>query len=213
VPPEWAPVFQWTLRVERGPTDGRVDDPDDRGGRTKDGITQATFDAWNVTHGRPKRDVWDIADEETAEIYFHDFWLRGRCDLIADRTDRPDRVVAPKLALVHYDACVNHGIHGVSKSTGRVFGANAMLQEVIGVQPFDGWLGKETFAALDRRLGVGALTLPPVWRSNEATLVQAYLARRQRLYESLARQPGQKKYLAGWLARLRCLRVVAASFT
>jgi lysozyme family protein len=154
-----------------------------------------------------------MPDEIAIEIYFLDFWLRGRADLIADRTDKPDRTVAPRLALVHYDACINHGIRGISKRTGKAYGANVMLQEILGAYPLDGWIGKETLLRLDRTLGLGRYAEPAAWRSAEATLIEAYLARRARLYEALARQPGQSKYLRGWLARLTALRAVASTFT
>lgn len=213
VPSFFAPIFAYLLVVERGPTDGRVDDPDDRGGRTKDGITQDTYDAYRLAHGRPKGDVWDIEDAETSEIYFLDYWVKGRCDLIADRTDKPDRVVAPRLAIVHLDACVQHGIRGTSKKTGRPIGANVLFQEVIGAQPRDGWLGKDSLAVLDARLGLGPLTHPSVWRTAEEVLIATYLDRRQRLYEALARQPGQAKYLPGWLNRLRTLKSTALRYS
>jgi lysozyme family protein len=211
VPTFFAPIFRLTLLVERGGTDGRVDDPDDRGGRTKDGVTQATFDAFNSEYHRARRDVWGMTDEEAVEIYFLNYWLRGRCDMIDDRTDSPERIVAPRLALAHYDACVNHGIRGVSKRTGKPYGAAVMFQEVVGATPIDGWIGKQTLAALDARLGISSAACggghpAAVLRQRETLLVEAYLARRESLYRALAKSGNQAKFLAGWLNRLAILR-------
>lgn len=54
---------------------GRVDDPDDPGGRTNHGVTQRTFSAWLRSLGAKDRDVWTITKEE-AETIFIEQYLR-----------------------------------------------------------------------------------------------------------------------------------------
>ncbi len=78
---------------------GKVDAEGDHGGRTAYGITQNTYDLWNVTHGRPKQDVWGITAEEVDDIYYRRFWLIAECDKLPGR-----------LAVAHFVACVHCGV-------------------------------------------------------------------------------------------------------
>jgi lysozyme family protein len=55
-----AAVLPFVLRWERG----LVDDPEDPGGRTNQGITQRVYDAWRRRQGLPAQDVESIADAE-----------------------------------------------------------------------------------------------------------------------------------------------------
>lgn len=98
-PAQWADYLRClsiTLKFEGVP--GKVDDPDDPGGRTAYGITQRTFNGWLRSLQRKARDVWDITMPEVEAIYFRDYWLR---------------VGAPfqpwPLSLLLFDAAVNHG--------------------------------------------------------------------------------------------------------
>lgn len=184
----FGPVMQHVLLVERGGTNGKVDDPADRGGRTKDGITQNTYNAWRVEHDQPPGDVWAMADAERDDIYFHHYWLLGRCDLIALHSER--------LALCHMDACVHHGVRAVRKS-GRIVGANVMLQELLGVTR-DGWIGPATLRAIVKVVG----TL------GEAFLVENYLALRLKRFQAIATaDPSQQRWLRPWRNRLDLLRL------
>lgn len=86
----------------------------------------------------------------------------------------------PKVALCLFDAAVNAGV--------RVAGRH--LQEAIGAAPVDGWIGPITIAKLRR--------------TPEAEALARMLDRRARFYKSLAAQrPPLRKFLDGWLARLR----------
>lgn len=60
----------FTLRWEGG----KVDDPHDRGGRTNRGITQRTYDGWRADQGLPKRDVYDLEEDELQAIYRNLYW-------------------------------------------------------------------------------------------------------------------------------------------
>jgi lysozyme family protein len=54
---------------------GDCDTPGDRGGRTgRGGITHSTYDAYRRCKGLPQQDVWDISDDEIADIYRTKFW-------------------------------------------------------------------------------------------------------------------------------------------
>lgn len=105
---------------------GYSNDPDDSGGATQYGITQKTYDRWNLFRGIPLRPVSEITHEEAEDIYFHFYWLEGKCDQLPD-----------DVGVAHFDWCVNRGPRG----------AAVTLQLALGV-PADGIIGPKTIAAV-----------------------------------------------------------------
>jgi lysozyme family protein len=101
---------------------GFVDDPDDPGGRTNKGITQATYDRWRTRQGQPARDVKVIGDDEVQAIYEAFYWIPARCNLLRRKLD-----------LIQFDTAVNMG-------TNR---AVRILQTALGCG-VDGVFGRET---------------------------------------------------------------------
>jgi lysozyme family protein len=87
-------ALPFVLRVEGGLSDHAAD----RGGKTKHGITQATYDAWREGTGQTKRSVSEVTAEEVQAIYHKEYWLAARCDSLPW-----------PLSLAHFDASVNHG--------------------------------------------------------------------------------------------------------
>ncbi len=77
---------------------GKVDHPNDPGGRTNKGITQRTFDNFRSRLGKSNADVYDITDGEAAEIYRRSYWNKVRGD------DLP-----PGADLAAFDGAVNSG--------------------------------------------------------------------------------------------------------
>ena len=94
-------AFNHILLVEGG----FVDNPNDPGGRTNLGITQANFSRWLREHGLPATDVEEIQREEAYNIYRENYWLEGQCD----------KLPWP-LSLYHFDGYVNL----LPKDAGRV---------------------------------------------------------------------------------------------
>ena len=78
---------------------GYVNHPNDPGGATNKGVTQRTFDAWNLRQGKLRRSVLSITDDEVHAIYEADYWLAAHCD----------QLPAP-LDLVTFDTAVNMGV-------------------------------------------------------------------------------------------------------
>lgn len=117
-------ALPFVLRMEGG----YVDDPDDRGGATNYGVTQATYDAWNDSRGHPRRPVKQITKTEVDAIYHSRYWVDGKCDALPW-----------PLSAAHFDACVNHGIGNAAK----------MLQQAVGAT-VDGEIGPKTLAAAAR---------------------------------------------------------------
>ena len=152
---------------------GYVDDPDDRGGATRYGITQATYSGWLKGQRHPDHTVNGLTREEAIQIYHDDYWEVAHCPAIA--------AISQGLAVVHFDAAVNHGVRM----------ANRLLQRVAGVS-VDGRVGPLTLSAVQLQVD-----------GNEPGIIKAYLGRRQAVYESLAQHvAGQGKFLKGWLRRL-----------
>lgn len=96
---------------------GYVNIPADRGGETKFGIAQ---------NANQQIRVRDLDLEGAMEVYFQNYWLRGKCDLLPY-----------PVSLIHFDGCVNHGI-------GR---ANKFLQRAVGAAD-DGVVGQGTLKAV-----------------------------------------------------------------
>jgi lysozyme family protein len=109
---------------------GKVDDPRDPGGRTNQGVTQRTYNAWRRSKGLAQRDVYDMEDAERDEIYQGSYWVPARGD------DLP-----VGLDLCVFDAAINSGI-------GR---AGIWLQQALGAHyqgAIDGLVGDKTIQAV-----------------------------------------------------------------
>ncbi len=110
---------------------GYSDNPADRGGPTKQGVTQRVYDTWRMTGGKPVRSVRGIDGSEVSAIYLQNYWIPANCDLLPDN-----------LALVHFDSAVNHGVKRAIK----------FLQLATGANP-DGVFGPATQAAITTTMG------------------------------------------------------------
>lgn len=158
---------------------GKVDDPDDAGGRTNHGITQRTFDAWLKEHQQPSRDVWTITPDETATIYRVRYWDAIDGDGLA--------ALSGKLALCVFDGAVNHGV-GLSAR---------MLQRVVGATA-DGVIGPKTLDLVQTHLAV----------RGEPPVLTDYLKRRVAIYQNIiANNLPQQKFARGWRNRVNSLAI------
>ncbi len=66
----------FTLKYEGG----RSNDPRDPGGRTMEGVTQHTYDAYHAKIGLGRRDVFLMSSRERDEIYRTEYWDRIKGD-------------------------------------------------------------------------------------------------------------------------------------
>jgi lysozyme family protein len=148
---------------------GYSDDPHDPGGPTNKGITLATFAAWRgVTITAANRagligELRRISPAETEEIYRQRYWRPAGCPALE-----------PKLAFVHFDAAVNHGVGTAIR----------ILQEAAGAR-VDGEIGPET---------KGRIAAMPI-----ADIIKTYAAIRRRRYRAL---PHFWRFGRGWLSRV-----------
>lgn len=99
---------------------GYVNHPKDRGGPTNYGITQKVYN--NYRKGLPTKDVKDITMEEVESIYYKNYYLKSRANLLEAGLD-----------LFHFDCAVNHGPKQ----------AIILLQRAVGADE-DGVIGKQT---------------------------------------------------------------------
>jgi lysozyme family protein len=91
---------------------GKDDDPEDRGGRTCDGITQDEYDAWCALHGSPSGDVWDANAATLKAIYHINYWAPW-CDRLPNAID-----------YLFFDMAVNSGTHEASLILQRALSLN-----------------------------------------------------------------------------------------
>lgn len=106
---------------------GKVDDKQDPGGRTNQGVIQRVYDGYRARKGRPPRDVWLMEPAERDEIYRFQYWDVVRGDELPVGID-----------YVVFDGAVNSGPAQSVK----------WLQRALGGVQVDGQLGEATLAAV-----------------------------------------------------------------
>lgn len=104
---------------------GEVDDKNDRGGRTNEGVTQVVYDGWRANHNLPRQDVWLMSHAERDDIYRKQYWavIRGE-------------QLPLGVSLFVFDGAVHSGNAQAAK----------WLQRALGVT-VDGHIGEATIAA------------------------------------------------------------------
>ena len=160
---------------------GYVNHPDDRGGPTRFGITEAVARA----HGYAGAMAAMPRDEATA-IYRRLYWLRRKFDEVASRST----AVAAELL----DTGANMGPAVAATFLQRALTAlNRNGHDYPDLVP-DGRIGPSTLAALDAFLKARG-------QSGETVLLRALEALQGERYLRLAeRRPANEAFLYGWLA-------------
>lgn len=124
--------FQVALAHTLGHEGGLSDHPNDRGGLTKWGVTQASYSDWRRDRGLPVRSVAQMDRQEMRTIYQERYWNPSS----AGAFDLP-------MACALFDAAVNHGPER----------AKRLMQEALGALRVDGLIGPATVARV-QALGV-----------------------------------------------------------
>lgn len=106
----------FTLKFEGG----RSDDPQDPGGKTNRGITQATYDAYRDRNGVARSDVYSISEQELQAIYRHEYWDKVNGDGLRMGED-----------LVVFDLAVNSGPARALRMWQAAGGARVPLPDII----------------------------------------------------------------------------------
>ena len=161
---------------------GYVANPDDRGGPTRFGITEAVARA-NGYRGAMRQ----LPRDEAAAIYKRLYWLRPRLDEVASRS--------PPVAAELFDTGANMGPAVAVTFLQRALTAlNRNGKDYPDLVP-DGRIGAVTLAALDSFLQLRGRS------SGETVLLRALEALQGERYLRLAeRRPANEAFLYGWLA-------------
>ena len=101
---------------------GYVNDPTDRGGETKYGISKRAY---------PNVDIKSLTLDQAKKIYHQDYWRGGKCD-----------EVPPRLRYIYFDCCVNFGISGAIKVLQRTANSKGADLKV------DGKIGSKTIKSI-----------------------------------------------------------------
>jgi len=167
--------FDEALRFVVGVEGGYSEDPEP----TNKGIIQFEYTLWLAENKRAPRSVREITVDESKAIYKKNYWDAGRCGALPG-----------VLGLVHFDGCVNIGVHR----------ATILLQRVVDAKP-DGVCGPRTLAAVSGRIAENGML----------AVLEVLIERRVAFYRALALAREDKaQYLDGWLKRLASLKVEVA---
>ncbi len=141
---------------------GYVDDPLDRGGETKFGVAK---------NANPDLDITHLTWAKAKAVYYDRYWMTGGCDRLKGR-----------VAVLHFDGCVNHGVVRAKK----------FLQSSVGATA-DGIIGEKTLGAIASQ--------DPIWICNKICDL------REQFYRDIvANKPSQERFLKGWLRRIDEMR-------
>lgn len=144
---------------------GYVNDPLDAGGETKYGVAK---------NANPDLDITNLDWDAAMRVYYRRYWQPSDADEVT--------LISPRLAVLHFDGAVNHGV-------GR---ATKFLQQAVGVTA-DGDIGPATLAAI--RAG------------NDIAICNKLCDIRENFYNQIvANKPSQQRFLKGWLRRINEMR-------
>jgi len=119
-PQQFFEIVNHTLEEEGG----YVNDSTDKGGETNFGISKRAY---------PDVDIFNLKEDEAIDIYWKDYWVRGRCSK-----------VPKKLQAIYFDMCVNFGISGAIKVLQET--ANGKGADI----DVDGKIGPNTIKAIEK---------------------------------------------------------------
>jgi lysozyme family protein len=142
---------------------GYSNDPKDAGGETKFGISKRSY---------PHLDIKNLTRDQARQIYFCDFWLKGKYEQIKDEN----------IALKLFGLAVHTGIPQSNKLIQRALrAAGAPVTE-------DGIIGPITLAAINK--------------ADPTDLLAALKSESAGYYRLIANaNPSQQRFIEGWLNR------------
>lgn len=106
-----------------------VNDPDDPGGPTNVGVTQATYNRYRKLWQLSPQSVRYITENEVRKIY-ESYWITSKANKFADSH--------PLTGTVHFDFAINAGFKQAAKT----------LQRTLGLKLIDGIIGNGTLSAI-----------------------------------------------------------------
>lgn len=168
-----------TILIHEG---GYVNHPNDRGGPTNFGITQATLSNY-LGRKASINDVKELKEETAREIYLSRYFYSPRINMFPE-----------PIQLISFDMCVNHGPRNAIRMVQRVINQASVINQRISE---DGIAGVQTFNAAE-----------VTERSMGNYFTNAIVDERINFYELIvSRRPDQRVFLAGWKRRANSFRV------
>jgi len=122
-------TFEEIIEVVLAHEGGFVDDPDDRGGATNWGVTQAVWEDF-LEDEFTSEDVKGFTREQAIELYKEEFWIPSQSEKLPE-----------EIREVYFDMCVNHGQRNAVKILQSAVNAKGGNIEV------DGGIGPNTIKA------------------------------------------------------------------
>lgn len=163
-----------------GKEGGYVNHPDDKGGPTNWGITQATARAHGYTG-----DMKNLTREQALSILEADYWYGPRFDQVA--------TVSPDIAAELCDTGVNMGPSVQAKWFQRWLNAFNDQQKLYPDLIADGQIGPRTIAALQSFIGKRGT------EGEEVLLKALNCSQGQRYLELAEQRPANESFVYGWL--------------
>jgi lysozyme family protein len=152
-------AFDYLMRHEGGYSNN----PADAGGETKYGISKRSY---------PHLDIKKLTQDQARQIYFCDFWLKGKCEQIEDGS----------VVIKFFDLCVNMGIAQAVKLIQRALRAAGVSVTEDGI--------------------IGSATLKAINNADSTDLLAALKSEAAGYYRTIANiNPSQQRFITGWLNR------------
>ena len=153
---------------------GYSDDPDDRGGKTKFGITEAT-----AKKAGYKGDMKDLTLDMAKKMYYDLYWKQWGYDKITDH----------RIAIEMFDQAVNMGPVTANKNLQKAY--NLLDRGKAGDLKVDGIVGSMTLTYINRY-------------PYQNDLMQLLNILQAKYYiEIVESNPSQDKFFRGWLQRTK----------
>ncbi len=114
------PNFETAFKLVIQKEGGYVNDPHDKGGETKYGISKKVY---------PNLDIKNLTLQQAKQIYSKDYWLKSKANQMPAR-----------LALIHFDTAVNAGVRIAGKLLQRALnrqGFNLTVDGIVGPKTLD----------------------------------------------------------------------------
>jgi lysozyme family protein len=152
-------AFEYLMQHEGGYSNNQAD----AGGETKYGVSKRSY---------PHLDIKNLTRDQARQIYFRDFWMKGKYEQIDDEN----------IAIKLFDLAVNMGIPQANKLIQRALRA-------AGAQVIEDGI-------------VGAITLKAINEADPTDLLAALKSEAAGYYRLLANiNPSQQAFITGWLNR------------
>tara|TARA_Y100000310_G_scaffold133639_1_gene132631 strand:- start:3946 stop:4821 length:876 start_codon:yes stop_codon:yes gene_type:complete len=165
-------TFEEIIEVVLAHEGGFVDDPDDRGGATNWGVTQAVWEDF-LEDEFTSDDVREFTREQAIELYREEFWKPSQAEKLPE-----------EIREVYFDMCVNHGQRNAVKILQTA--ANAKGGSLV----VDGGIGPNTINA-SSNLSLSDVQIERSGFYWNLVFIGSFYGKRNR----------QEKFIRGWIRR------------